>query len=149
VSGDERAGRGRGSNWSMPCVEEVLRSTGTQALSPGTLQFLHTGPRSWCPKRPLHPGGRESGWGSNWPVSPCWGSHGGYGDTGRFSGDTSVFAHGAEVTVAKTVVDPWGRGEGAGGRIGQCPRVGGVLGSTGTPAVSPGTLQNRHPELII
>ncbi len=40
--------------------------------------------------------GREGGEGEQWsnlPVSPCWGRLGEYEDTGRFSGDTSVFAH--------------------------------------------------------
>jgi hypothetical protein len=45
-------------------------------------------------------------------------------DTGRFSGDTSVFAHGAKVTVAKTVVDPQGRAEWAGVELACVPVLG-------------------------
>jgi hypothetical protein len=37
-------------------------------------------------------------------------------------------------------------GGGGGDQIGQCPRVGGVLGSMGTPAISLGTLQFLHTE---
>jgi hypothetical protein len=42
---------------------------------------------------------------------PVLGSLVEYGDTGSFSRDTSVFAHGAKVMVPKTVIDPWGGGE--------------------------------------
>ncbi len=62
-------------------------------------------------------------------MSSCWGSLGEYGNTGRFSRKTSVFAHGAKVTVAKMVVDPWGRAEGAGVELAAVP-VWGEYGDT-------------------
>jgi hypothetical protein len=38
---------------------------------------------------------------------------------------------------------------GGGGQIGQCPRVGGVMGSMKTPLVSSRTLRNHHSELVM
>ncbi len=57
--------------------------------------------------------GRGEGAGVELAGVPVLGESWEYGDTGRFSGDTSVFAHGAKVTVPKTVVDPWGWGRGS------------------------------------
>jgi hypothetical protein len=102
----------------------------TGRFSSDTSVFAHELRSRW-PKRSLTPGGGRSGQGSNRPVSPCWGSLGENRDTGRFSEDTSVFAHGAKVMVAKTVVDPWGKAEVTGVKSAGVPVLGESWGVRG------------------